>query len=46
VPCLTSLDTALAVVTALRASAVSYDVAPLAEYRSPVTATGGVRRAT
>jgi carbamoyl-phosphate synthase large subunit len=39
VPCLTSLDTALAVVTALRASAVSYDVAPLAEYRSPVTAT-------
>jgi carbamoyl-phosphate synthase large subunit len=38
VPCLTSLDTALAVVTALRASAVSYDVAPLAEYRSPVTA--------
>ena len=41
VPCLTSLDTALAVVTALRASAVSYDVAPLAEYRSPVTATAG-----
>ena len=39
VPCLTSLDTAVAVVTALRASAVSYDVAPLAEYRSPVTAT-------
>ncbi|MDQ2951024.1 MAG: carbamoyl-phosphate synthase large subunit, partial [Chloroflexota bacterium] len=35
VPCLTSLDTALAVVTALRASAVAYDVAPLAEYRSP-----------
>ncbi len=35
VPCLTSLDTALAVVTALRASAVSYDVAPLADYRSP-----------
>jgi len=35
VPCLTSLDTALAVVTALRASAVSYSVAPLAEYRSP-----------
>ncbi|HET7699845.1 MAG TPA: carbamoyl-phosphate synthase large subunit [Candidatus Limnocylindria bacterium] len=39
VPCLTSLDTALAVVTALRASAVAYDVAPLAEYRSPVAAT-------
>ena len=37
VPCLTSLDTALAVVTALRASAVSYDVAPLAEYRSPLS---------
>jgi carbamoyl-phosphate synthase large subunit len=36
VPCLTSLDTALAVVTALRASAVSYSVAPLAEYRTPV----------
>jgi carbamoyl-phosphate synthase large subunit len=35
VPCLTSLDTALAVVTALRASAVSYSVAPLAEYRAP-----------
>jgi carbamoyl-phosphate synthase large subunit len=35
VPCLTSLDTALAVVTALRASAVAYDVAPLASYRSP-----------
>ena len=35
VPCLTSLDTALAVVTALRASAVSYSVAPLAEYRMP-----------
>ncbi len=35
VPCLTSLDTALAVVTALRASAVSYSVAPLAEYRLP-----------
>jgi carbamoyl-phosphate synthase large subunit len=34
VPCLTSLDTALAVVTALRASAVSYEVAPLAEYRA------------
>ncbi len=36
VPCLTSLDTALAVVTALRASAVTYSVAPLAEYRAPV----------
>ena len=36
VPCLTSLDTALAVVTALRASAVTYSVAPLAEYRTPV----------
>jgi carbamoyl-phosphate synthase large subunit len=35
VPCLTSLDTALAVVTALRASAVTYSVAPLSEYRSP-----------
>ncbi|HKY51815.1 MAG TPA: carbamoyl-phosphate synthase large subunit [Candidatus Limnocylindria bacterium] len=35
VPCLTSLDTALAVVAALRASAVSYSVAPLAEYRAP-----------
>ncbi len=39
VPCLTSLDTALAVVTALRASAVSYDVAPLVAYREPETAT-------
>ena len=39
VPCLTSLDTALAVVAALRASAVTYDVAPLAEYRSPETVT-------
>ena len=39
VPCLTSLDTALAVVQALRASAVSYDVAPLADYRSPERAT-------
>jgi carbamoyl-phosphate synthase large subunit len=37
VPCLTSLDTALAVVTALRASAVAYDVAPLREYREPAT---------
>jgi len=36
VPCLTSLDTALAVVTALRASAVSFSVAPLAEYRAPI----------
>jgi carbamoyl-phosphate synthase large subunit len=35
VPCLTSLDTALAVVTALRASAVATNVAPLAEYRAP-----------
>src|SRR5437763_6418797 len=34
VPCLTSLDTALAVVTALRASAQHYSVAPLSEYRS------------
>ena len=33
VPCLTSLDTAMAVVTALRASGVTHDVAPLAEYR-------------
>ena len=39
VPCLTSLDTALAVVTALRASAVTYDVAPLLAYREPETAT-------
>ena len=40
VPCLTSLDTALAVVTALRASAVTHTVATLAEYRmqEPVTA--------
>src|SRR4029079_3515740 len=39
VPCLTSLDTALAVVTAVRASAQSYNVAPLSEYRSaPVVA--------
>jgi carbamoyl-phosphate synthase large subunit len=35
VPCLTSLDTALAVVTALRASAVTTNVSPLAEYRAP-----------
>ena len=34
VPCLTSLDTALAVVTALRASAVEYSVEPLAVYRA------------
>jgi carbamoyl-phosphate synthase large subunit len=41
VPCLTSLDTALAVVTALRASAVTTNVAPLAEYRAlePVATT-------
>jgi carbamoyl-phosphate synthase large subunit len=41
VPCLTSLDTALAVVTALRASAVATTVAPLAEYRvsEPVATT-------
>jgi carbamoyl-phosphate synthase large subunit len=41
VPCLTSLDTALAVVTALRASAVATTVAPLAEYRAlePVATT-------
>jgi carbamoyl-phosphate synthase large subunit len=38
VPCLTSLDTALAVVTALRASAVTYSVAPLSEYRTPAAA--------
>jgi carbamoyl-phosphate synthase large subunit len=39
VPCLTSLDTALAVVTALRASSQSYSVAPLSEYRTaPVVA--------
>ncbi|HUG55961.1 MAG TPA: carbamoyl-phosphate synthase large subunit, partial [Candidatus Limnocylindrales bacterium] len=41
VPCLTSLDTALAVVTALRASAVSYSVAPLSEYRMPLPASAG-----
>jgi carbamoyl-phosphate synthase large subunit len=39
VPCLTSLDTALAVVTALRASAVTYDVEPLAAYREPAVTT-------
>jgi len=38
VPCLTSLDTALAVVTALRASAITCDVAPLSAYRSAPTA--------
>ena len=38
VPCLTSLDTALAVVTALRASALTYDVAALDEYRAGATA--------
>jgi carbamoyl-phosphate synthase large subunit len=37
VPCLTSLDTALAVVTALRASALTYDVAPLSAYRAATT---------
>jgi carbamoyl-phosphate synthase large subunit len=37
VPCLTSLDTALAVVTALRASALTYDVAPLSVYRAGAT---------
>ena len=37
VPCLTSLDTALAVVTALRASALPYDVAPLSVYRAGAT---------
>ncbi len=35
VPCLTSLDTAVAVVTGLRASSSSYAVAPLTEYRLP-----------
>jgi len=41
IPCLTSLDTALAVVTALRASAITTNVAPLAEYRAlePVATT-------
>jgi carbamoyl-phosphate synthase large subunit len=34
VPCLTSLDTAMAVVTALRASAVTYGVEPLSVYRA------------
>ncbi|OLC55283.1 MAG: hypothetical protein AUH85_09615 [Chloroflexi bacterium 13_1_40CM_4_68_4] len=39
VPCLTSLDTALAVVAALRASAVTYEVAPLAAYHQREAAT-------
>jgi carbamoyl-phosphate synthase large subunit len=39
VPCLTSLDTALAVVTALRASAVTYEVAPLSSYHERVAVT-------
>src|SRR5207245_6041636 len=39
VPCLTSLDTALAVVAALRASAVTYEVAPLAAYHQRDAAT-------
>ena len=39
VPCLTSLDTAMAVVAALRASAVAYEVAPLASYHQRVAAT-------
>jgi carbamoyl-phosphate synthase large subunit len=37
VPCLTSMDTALAVVTALRQSARTFDVAPLSEYRAGAT---------
>ncbi len=37
VPCLTSLDTALAVVTALRASALTYEVEPLSVYRAGAT---------
>jgi len=41
VPCLTSLDTALAVVTALRASAVEYSVEPLSVYRAE---PAGLRR--
>ena len=43
VPCLTSLDTALAVVTALRASANEYGVAPLEEYRTPLASATIVR---
>ncbi|MSQ37764.1 MAG: carbamoyl-phosphate synthase large subunit [Chloroflexi bacterium] len=39
VPCFTSLDTALAVVTALRASANAHGVAPLEEYRQSPAAT-------
>jgi carbamoyl-phosphate synthase large subunit len=39
VPCLTSLDTARAVVTALQASAAGYSVAPLEEYRAARVAT-------
>jgi len=39
VPCLTSLDTAFAVVTALRTSAVSYSVLPLSEYRAAEAVT-------
>jgi len=47
VVCLTSLDTALAVVTALRASALHYDVAPLSAYRelSPVGSAAAVASA-
>ncbi len=37
VPCLTSLDTALAVVTALRASSLAYSVEPLSVYRAGAT---------
>jgi carbamoyl-phosphate synthase large subunit len=37
VPCLTSMDTALAVDTALRQSARTFDVAPLSEYRAGAT---------
>src|SRR5439155_518513 len=42
VPCLTSLDTALAVVTALRASAVTYEAAPLAAYHQREAATAAL----
>ncbi len=45
VPCLTSLDTALAVVTALRASALTYEVAPLSDYRAALAATGATAAA-
>ena len=41
VPCLTSLDTALAVVTALRASAIEYSVEPLSVYRAEPAVAGG-----